>query len=53
MPNIREIERLRAEHAAIETLSRFLLALVGRRIRRARPNSPRCAGCYATRWSAT
>ena len=28
MPNIREIERLRAEHAAIETLSRFLLALV-------------------------
>ena len=28
MPNIREIERLRAEHAAIETLSRFLMAMV-------------------------
>lgn len=35
MPNIREIERLRAEHAAIETLSRFLLALV------AAPHPPR------------
>ena len=28
MPKIREIERLRAEHAAIETLSRFLTAMV-------------------------
>ena len=43
MPNIREIERLRAEHAAIETLSRFLLALV------AAPHPPRPTELAAVR----
>ena len=36
MPKIREIERLRAEHAAIETLSRFLTTLIAA----ARPPRP-------------
>ena len=43
MPNIREIERLRAEHAAIETLSHFLMAMV------AAPHPPRPTELAAVR----
>lgn len=43
MPKIREIGRLRAEHAAIETLSHFLMAMV------AAPHPPRPTELAAVR----